>query len=407
MGSQSPSRGGPQSPSALALRGGPRSPSALALRGGPQSPSAVAPRGEPRVWWVAPWLALLLVAACGRAQDHASALQGFLVGGPGPGTWEVQGLSTRRTTWIAPHPGDGAWLLKAIATTPGSAVRPCVALRGTVAREFLEAPWELFARNYFPAGALEKTTTREGVPARKMRWLPKHAWGETARQVWFDAESGEVLQIEDVAAQGQRVRGIYRTSAATGELDPDRFRPGGPGGQDICVQADPDRVTLKDLLDRAPFPLVAPTYLPRGYERIGARYEEVPPAPRSPTDGPGGPPDPDAGEPLRLASLLYSDGLGLISVGVAVRSDMDALQERLAALGPADGEPGGCSTLPPEQGYIAVGEKRLLRRRVDLCRTVLRLDGFEGVSVTLLSRNELPGDEYVKVMESLARVTTP
>jgi hypothetical protein len=342
------------------------------------------------------WLVLLLLAACGRSQDHAAALQAFLVGGPGRGTWEVQGLSTRRTTWIAPQPGDGAWLLKAIATTPGSAMRPCVALRGTVAREFLEAPWELFARNYFAAGGVETTTTREGVAARRVRWIPKHAWGETARHVWFDAGTGEVLQIEDLAAQGQRVRGIYRTSADSGELDPERFSPGGPGGQDICVQGDPDQVTLKELLEKAPFPLVAPTYLPRGYERIGARYEELPAA-KGGADH----------EPLRLASLLYSDGLGLISVGVAVRSDMDALQEKLAALGPADGEPGGCSTLPPEMGVVAVGDKRLLRRRVDLCRTVLRLDGYEGVSVTLLSRNELPGDEYVKVMESLSRVTTP
>ena len=49
----------------------------------------------------------------------------------------------------------------------------------------------------------------------------------------------------------------------------------------------------------------------------------------------------------------------------------------------------------------------MIRRRTDACRTVLRLDGFEGVSITLLARNELPGDEYVKVMESLARVNTP
>lgn len=348
-----------------------------------------------RTAW-ATWTLALLLVACGQGKGHASALESFLVAGPGPGTWEVHGLSTRRTTWIAPHPGDGAWLLKATATSPGSAVRPCVALRGTVAREFLEAPWELFARNYFAAGAAETTTTREGVAAKKVRWIPKHGWGETARMVWFDEGNGEVLQIEDVAAQGQRVRGIYRTSSGTGDLDPARFKPGGPGGQDICVQSDPDRVTLKDLLEKAPFPLVAPTYLPIGYERIGARYEEVPPA------------KPEAGgEPLRLASLLYSDGLGLISVGVAVRSDMDGLQDRITALGPADGEPGGCSALPPEERFVAIGEKRLLRRRVDLCRTVLRLDGFEGVSITLLSRNELPGDEYVKVMESLARVTTP
>ena len=111
--------------------------------------------------------------------------------------------------------------------------------------------------------------------------------------------------------------------------------------------------------------------------------------------------------PLRLASLLYSDGLGLISVGIGTRSDMDALQQRLIAMGPGDGEPGGCSTLPPDQGYVEVEGQRVIRRRTDTCRTVLRLDGFEGVSVTLLARNELPGDEYVKVMESLARVNTP
>jgi hypothetical protein len=338
-----------------------------------------------------------LTGACGHAQDHALALQDFLVAGPGPGTWEVQGLSTRRTTWIAPHPGDGAWLLKAPATSPGEAVRPCVALRGTVAREFLEAPWELFARNYFQSGEAETSATREGVPAVKVRWIPRRPWGDTARHVWFDRDSGAVLQIEDVAAQGQRVRGIYRKSTGTGDLDPGRFRPGGPGGQDICVQADPDRVTLGDLLERAPFAVVAPTYLPPGYERIGARYEELKPLKGAPQEA----------EPLRLAHLLYSDGLGLISVGIARRNDMDGLQARLAAMTPGDEEPGGCSTPPADQGFVDLGDKRVVRRRVDLCRTVLRLDGFEGVSVTLLSRNELPGDEYVKVMESLTRVTTP
>lgn len=338
-----------------------------------------------------------LWGGCGGTADHAAALREFLVGGPGPGTWEVQGLATRRTTWIAPHPSDGAWLLKAPATSPGGVLRPCVALRGTVAREFLEAPWELFARNYFEAGGAVDEPTREGVPAVKVRWIPRRAWGDTSRSVWFAKDGGAVLQIEDVAAQGQRVRGIYRGSPATGDLDPSKFRPGGPGGQDICVQADPDRVALEELLHRAPFPIVAPAYLPPGYERIGARFEEIAP----PKGAPAG------AEPLRLASLLYSDGLGLISVGIAVRSDMDALQVRLASLAPGEDDPGGCSTLPADQGYVELAGRRVLRRRVDLCRTILRLDDFEGVSVALLSRNELPGDEYVKVMENLARVTAP
>ncbi len=336
----------------------------------------------------------LLFGACGRAADRAGALRAFLIDGPGTGTWEVQGLSAKRTTWIAPHPDDGAWLLKAEVRSGGD-TRPCVALRGTVAREFLEGPWELFARNYVLVGPEREEPTRDGAPAVHLRWAPRVEARDTARHVWFDAGSGQVLQIEDVAREGQRVRGIYRVSPSTGRLDPERMRPGGADGQDICVQAEPESIRMQALLELAPFPLVAPSWLPAGYERIGARYEELD--------------DVRAGvaEPVRLASLLYSDGLGLISIGIAVPSDMDALQEKLAAMGPGDGEPGGCATLPPDAGPVAAGPDRLLRRRSDRCRTVLRLDGLEGVSVTLLCRNELPGDEYVKVMESLKRVTAP
>jgi len=352
------------------------------------------PRGPAAGLLVACLLAPLVLAACGRDVDRASALRAFLIEGPGSGTWEVQGLSAKRTTWIAPHPEDGAWLLKAEATSGGDP-RPCVALRGTVAREFLEGPWELFARNYVLVGPEREEATRDGAAAVHLRWVPRVEARDTARHVWFDAETGEVLQIEDVAREGQRVRGIYRVSTSTGRLDAENMKPGGAGGQDICVQASIESIPMKVLLELAPFPLVAPRWLPAGYERIAARYEEL--------DDVRG----EGVEPVRLASLLYSDGLGLISIGIGMGSDMDALQEKLAAMGPGDGEPGGCPTLPPDAGPVAAGSERMLRRRSDRCRTVLRLDGLEGVSVTLLCRNELPGDDYVKVMESLARVTTP
>ncbi len=339
--------------------------------------------------------ACLGLFGCGREPDLPGSLREFLQGGPGPGTWEVQGVSTRRTTWIAPHPEQSGWLLKAEAQGADGEVRPCVVLRSTVAREFLEGPWELFARNYVPQGPAEEATTRGGEPALRLKWVPRHPSGDTARWVWFHARDGRVVQLEDLAVQGQRVRGLYHVSDGLGGLDPDAVHPGGAGGQDLCVQSPPEVLTLSGLLARSPFAIVAPAYLPPGYERVAARLEELPRG-----EGRGG-------EPLRLASLLFSDGLGLISIGIAVRADMDALQERVGNAMTDDDVAGGCSTLPPEVGLVAVAEGRVLRRRTDLCRTVLRLDGLEGVSVTLLSRNELPGDEYVKVMESLARVTAP
>lgn len=338
---------------------------------------------------------LALAGGCGSERDLPRALREFLQGGPGPGTWEVQGLSTRTTTWIAPHPDDSGWMLKAVATPEGVPVRPCVALRSSVARQFLEGPWDLFARNYTPQGPAEASETRSGQPALRLRWVPRVPAGDTARHVWFDPDSGAVLQIEDVAVQAQRVRGIYRLSASTGGLDPSAVHPGGPGGEDLCVESEPESMTLSALRSRLPFALLVPAYLPPGYERIGARYEELPRG-----DSPAAP-------PIRLASLTYSDGLGLISLGIADRADMDALQERLAGAMSGEEASGGCSTPPPEAGAVAVRGGRVLRRRVDVCRTVLRLDGVEGVSVTLLSRNELPGDEYVKVMESLGRPEAP
>jgi hypothetical protein len=104
-----------------------------------------------------------------------------------------------------------------------------------------------------------------------------------------------------------------------------------------------------------------------------------------------------------MATLVYSDGLGSIVVTVAPAADMDAVEAMAARREEHRTGPEPCPTLPELTGDLREGGL-LIRRRADLCRTVLRVDGLEGVSVAVVGRNEVPGDEYVRVVRGLARL---
>ena len=64
----------------------------------------------------------------------------------------------------------------------------------------------------------------------------------------------------------------------------------------------------------------------------------------------------------------------------------------------ADGE--GCPGLEQEPRKVR-SEGKLVRLRSDTCRTVMRRDDLGDVSVTVLGRNELSAEQYLRVIQSL------
>ena len=49
----------------------------------------------------------------------------------------------------------------------------------------------------------------------------------------------------------------------------------------------------------------------------------------------------------------------------------------------------------------------VIRMRTDICRTVVRRDDLDGVSVTIIGRNEIPNDEYLRMVATLEKVGSP
>jgi hypothetical protein len=107
---------------------------------------------------------------------------------------------------------------------------------------------------------------------------------------------------------------------------------------------------------------------------------------------------------LHIAYMVYSDGLGALSIGIASPDDMDSLERAVATMRVSRETPGACPELPEGSRTVAT-DGLVIRRRRDKCRTVLRVDDLQGVSAALLGRNEVPEDDYLRVVQSLTVVT--
>ena len=95
----------------------------------------------------------------------------------------------------------------------------------------------------------------------------------------------------------------------------------------------------------------------------------------------------------------------MIHLVVAPMASLDAFEEALGRMREriATEQPDACPSLPEAQPDVSE-EGLIVRRRRDRCRTVLRVDGMEGVSATVMALNELPEDEYLAVIGSLEPV---
>ena len=342
----------------------------------------------------------------GRGSVHTTAdkwtrrLGVFLQNGPSDGTWETQFLSCVYTQYIAPHPARPD--IYVIAQVDADGVRQPVAVsRWLVPRHFFRAPAHLFFSNYVRSEGPIQEKLDDGTPCWRVHWAPReNPDGLTERIVWFTQVGGDVAQVEDRSRTGHLIRRVRRVAKDTGS-----WRP-----EDVDMEAltyveqerptqttDPDD-TLIALSAKAPFDVYAPAYLPAGFVLVRSTYDV-----RDASRSPGALTTSVQDAPVQLVSQLYSDGLALISVGVALRRDMDIIETMTAGMVESD-DPAGCPGLPADPRIVREDDQ-VIRMRSDTCRTVLRRDDLGDVSVTIIGRNELPVEEYLRMIGTLRPVT--
>jgi hypothetical protein len=327
-----------------------------------------------------------------RAERYTGALGHFLNTGPSEGTWSVQ-KPNRIQTWIfAPHPTETEAMLVADVDETGARRGIEVVHRGAVPRLFFEAPSWLFFANYAIDGEPVLAPLEGTAAAVLVTWRPVHdGGGLTERRAWFDRDTAELLQIEDRSRTGHVMRAVRRHPGAASAIQLPSGEDAGCCGRPLAnVAADDIRRALM-----APFSIYEPAVLPHGFVRIRADYrasaiEDAPEA-----------------APIHFATLLYSDGLALLSLVIAPRPDMNAIMAQYGRMPARAGDPDSCPGLPKEVGEVH-DARAVVRMRSDICRTVLRRDDVaEDLSVMLMGRNELSLDTYVRAISGLRPVTGP
>ncbi|MDJ0973216.1 MAG: hypothetical protein QNJ98_01990 [Planctomycetota bacterium] len=359
---------------------------------------------------VAAALTVLLYVLTWNPQPSTAGLATFLERGPTTGMWETRRLYSVRRAYFAPLPGDPSRLL--MAPVPGhenpagcqTCDEPCSYTRPQVMQFFFEAPSRLFFRNYRMIKAPVPAELLDGRKAYVAVWAPRlRDGGLSEREVWFDQTTGEVVQVEDYSRTGRLVRRARKLSDDTGDWDPNDFdrRKGPVCCADCPSEWLPEMEQLASIAEEAEIPLYRPVDLPPGFRFVRADYREVTVPAMGTADI-----DDDTTPPARIVTLLYSDGMALISIGIARTPEMDALERSYAEMRrerPEDDDGQACPTLPAEPKRIPIRDTTV-RMRTDDCRTVLRRDDVGGMSVTLLGRNELTLDEYLAVIARLERV---
>ncbi len=335
-----------------------------------------------------------------QADKWTSRLGLFLQNGPSPGSWRTRSLACVYTHYLAPHPTkDDVVLIRQVSASEDEQI-PRAVSRWLVPRFFFRAPAHLFFSNYVRTeGPISDEIEELGIECWRVHWAPRsNPDGLTERIVWFAKVGGQVIQVEDRARGGHLIRQVRRTAMDTGKWDPTDIDPATlltieSAPPDPAV--DPDQL-LGRLAGQAPYDVYVPEYLPPGFVLVRSAFD-VRDAAKNPTGADDGP-----AAPVQLLSQLYSDGVALISVGIALSRDMDMIEALSGGMTEMD-SPTACPGLPADPRDIR-HEGALIRMRTDSCRTVLRRDDLEGVSVTIIGRNEIAAEEYLRMMGTLTKV---
>jgi hypothetical protein len=326
----------------------------------------------------------------GAADKWTSVLGKFLAKGPKGGTWETTFLSCVYTHYLGPHP-DKPDLYLIAEVKDGQADKARAVSRWLIPRHFFRAPAPIFFSNYTRSGAPVREQLDGRTNTWRVQWRPRSNFEglvDTERRVWFSIEEGDVVQVEDRSRTGTVIRRIRRTSKGTGTWDPAKAAAEAVDTTQLeppDPHADPER-TLASVVGEAPFPVYVPRYRPPGFVLVRSSYTVFDPETLGQDDR------------VQIVSQLYSDGLALISLGIAPSGDMGVIEQMMSGM--ADPGLTPCPGLPTEPRDIR-HDGVTIRMRTDSCRTVVRRDDLAGISVTLIGRNELPSDEYLRMIGSL------
>lgn len=370
--------------------GGTRSSDGAGVRGGDDRPTGAVGGALVVMGLVALLLGLLILIPPGAEprMPVRAALQDILEEGPVPGRWRVETIDGVGTWHVQALADDDACVLVAEENEEEEIETVQRWSKWKAASEFAPGDAALFFRNY----RLREEPLLEGSLVIAT-WVPRHdLGGDTARTIWMDADSGAVVHLEDQTyLHGDIIRSLDRQGEAA-LLEP----PEPAGTQHVCPgrMGGYPRPSAARVAALTPFVLLAPRYLPPGFQLVQAGYYSMDVVIDSVSD------EENQKREIHVAYLTYSDGLALIGLAVARPEDMEAF-EAWQAQKPHN--PDACPTLPRSGGPVKT-EGLLIRRRYSRCRTVLRLDASEGVSVTLIARNELPQDEYVDMIASVVPV---
>ncbi len=336
------------------------------------------------------------------------ALGRFLEHGPEVGTWQVETPTKSQRWYLADHPTQEGVVLVADCLKNGQpcAVCPLSSLR--IARLFFKPAPYLFFHNYRRTKDVVCESLEHGDDAIRLSWAHKDSSNGPARRcVWFSPDGKHVLRVEDHTSSGHLLRRVTHLDDGTGP-----FNPRVLGEKALAVPALKGIGATAARIERAlkaPFPVYQPKYLPKGYVLIRADYSEKPLRYRMPSCCDQSEPTQDekAQARVKMATLTYSDGLGAISICFAPPSDMDRIRQYYAKTDTTD-QKKGCGESSPvtieESEKKASADANQIRLRRNACRTVLSCEDLPEVHVRLLSRSELPVNEYLQVFRSLKRV---
>ena len=326
-----------------------------------------------------------------QLQQWKRALGDFLSRGPTGGSWAITTPHAEHCLAFAPHPKDPESTLVADIQKGEDGQAEITQLvgvaRGSVPLHFFKAPPWLFFLNYELRGEPEPDPVPGYPEAVRLTWGPKHDEATlTSRHVWVDAKRVQVVQVEDRSRTGHPIQTVTRRRALTVTISPSEDELA------TCCRPQPPKVTADDpeRARAAPFPVYEPVTLPEAFVRIRADYRSDRLDPDDPLSG-----------YVRRATLLYSDGLALLSVMVGPRADLNAIQGHYAKMKPRDDDPNACPGLPASPKELRES-KAIVRMRADGCRTVLRRDDVEEeLSVMVMGRNELPTEAYLEAILDL------